>query len=334
MEPFSNSTYRTQVARLRRLAAEALDAYDIRVARLSLLAHLENTTFRVDAADGARYVLRIHRATGDPFHPVRSPAEVASEMVWLAALRRDVGEIGPLPVLTREASVLTVAATELVDEPRICVLMRWVPGRFLDAGLTPGHLAEVGRLMGRLHTQAASFSPPPGFVRPHVDPPSNEASAHAVEVIGRFRGRAGAEVVATVLDRVTAAGEALGRAPESSSLIHGDIHQENYLFSRGQPRLIDFDDSGWGHLLSDFAVTISELGSRPDVDELRRALLAGYGEVLPPPEGFDTLLPAFVALRQLKIILWTIEHRNHPDFAEWKEWVGEGLDHLRAQTRR
>ena len=149
MEPFSNSTYRTQVARLRRLAAVALEAYDIRVARLTLLAHLENTTFRVDAADGARYVLRIHRTTGDPFHPVRSPAEVASEMVWLTALRRDLGEIGPLPVLTREASALTVAATELVDEPRICVLMRWVSGRFLDAGLTPGHLAAVGRLMGR-----------------------------------------------------------------------------------------------------------------------------------------------------------------------------------------
>ena len=126
----------------------------------------------------------------------------------------------------------------------------------------------------------------------------------------------------------------MGRAPERFSLIHGDIHQENYLFSRGRPRLIDFDDSGWGHLLSDFAVTISELGWRRDVNELRGALLGGYGEVLQRPEGFDELLPAYVALRRLKIVLWIIELRNHPDFAAWEEWVDEGLDHLRAQTRR
>ena len=86
--------------------------------------------------------------------------------------------------------------------------------------------------------------------------------------------------------------------------------------------------------VSDFAVTISELESRPDIDDLRRALLAGYGEVLPRPEGFDELLPAYVALRRLKIVLWIIEHRRHPDFAEWEAWVDEGLDHLRAQTRR
>ncbi len=334
MESLVASSYRAQLARLLRLARVALDAYDIAVVGMRLLAHLENTTYRVDAADGERYVLRIHRAAGDPFHPVRSPAEVASEMAWLTALADDIGDVGPVPVLTRTGSLLTVATTEAVDEPRICVLMRWVPGRFLDAGLTPSHLTAIGRLMARLHAQAASFSPPPGFARPELDTISDQAAAHAVDVIGRLRGRAGVEVVAGVLDRVAEAGLALGRSPDRFGLIHGDIHQENYLFERSRPRLIDFDDCGWGHLLSDFAVTLTELEGRPDAAELRAGLLAGYGEVLPAPEGLEELLPAFVALRRLKIVLWVVEQRRHPDFADWEEWVDEGLAHLRGETRR
>jgi Ser/Thr protein kinase RdoA (MazF antagonist) len=61
------------------------------------LAHLENTTFRVETAGGERYVLRIHRTNGSPFHPPRSAAEVRSEAIWLAALRRETSLAYPRP---------------------------------------------------------------------------------------------------------------------------------------------------------------------------------------------------------------------------------------------
>lgn len=35
----------------------------------------------------------------------------------------------------------------------------------------------------------------------------------------------------------------------SAGLIHGDLHQENYLFCRGAVGAIDFDDCGYGHFL-------------------------------------------------------------------------------------
>ncbi|HVG00530.1 MAG TPA: hypothetical protein VND68_11880 [Chloroflexia bacterium] len=54
---------RTQIRRMRELAEVALAAYDLPRTRLTLLAHLFNTTFRVDTATGQRYVLRIHRAS-------------------------------------------------------------------------------------------------------------------------------------------------------------------------------------------------------------------------------------------------------------------------------
>ena len=76
MQAFERLGSRGQVGRLRRLAEAALVRYGIAATRVVLLAHRENTTFRVETGDGARYLLRIHRTTGSPFQPPRSVAEV------------------------------------------------------------------------------------------------------------------------------------------------------------------------------------------------------------------------------------------------------------------
>ena len=104
---------RVQIARLRGVAEAALAAYDLPPVRLTLLAHLFNTTWQVDAATGERYVLRIHRA-GRP-----TVANVGSELAWLAALRRDTDLEVPDPVPTRDGALLTVvAASPVTRTPR------------------------------------------------------------------------------------------------------------------------------------------------------------------------------------------------------------------------
>src|SRR5689334_8273934 len=96
MEPsFEHLSPQRQVGRMRNVASTALAAYDLPVARLRLLKHRHNTTFRVDAVDGQRYVLRIHRA-GTP-----TVASVGAELAWLMALRRDTNLEVPAPVETR-----------------------------------------------------------------------------------------------------------------------------------------------------------------------------------------------------------------------------------------
>ena len=75
---FASLSRRAQVARLRPLARAALAAHGLAEARLRLLQHEYNTTFRVDA-DGARHVLRIGRGGGQP------AAALASEAAWLRA---------------------------------------------------------------------------------------------------------------------------------------------------------------------------------------------------------------------------------------------------------
>jgi Ser/Thr protein kinase RdoA (MazF antagonist) len=321
MRPFEELGHRGRVSRLRHLAVEALAAYDVRPVRMAPLRRGDNMAFRLEAADGQRYVLRIHRVSGNPWHPRRNAAHVESELTWLAALRRETDLVVPEPVPNRLGARLTIVEVEGVPEPRICVLLRWVEGRFLEAGLTPRHMERVGGFMAHLHVHALAFEPPEGFVRGRLGDTSPEVATFVEETVADMRGRDAAAIAAEVIGRARETQRALGDEPEAFGLIHGDLHQENYLFHKGDVRAIDFDDCGWGHLLWDLAVTLSEVKYFPDYETLWTAVLRGYRRVRPLPEDLERHLEPLMALRLLQLMLWFLEQRDDPAFTDWEDEV-------------
>jgi Ser/Thr protein kinase RdoA (MazF antagonist) len=343
---FEGLSRRAQIGQLQRLAHTAVAAYDITAPRLTLLRHLYNTTFRVDDADGQRYVLRIHRS-GTP-----TVESVGAELAWLSALRRDTPLEVPAPVPTRDGSLLTVAVTPNMPEPHICVLLRWLDGQGLNAGLTPTRLERVGELTARLQEHAKRFGPPPGFPRARVDGLVESArrlpDPFAPEVVAKIQtlvtdtlGAKEAALVAKVIAQVQAAERALSirqtnwRSPEEHpptfGLIHADLHHYNLLFARGTVKAIDFDDCGFGPHLYDLAVTLNELVGRATYPVLRAGLLTGYRRVRPLSVEHEAYLDTFIALRQLQDALWVLEQREHPAIGE--DWAAEGRQRLvRLQT--
>jgi len=284
MKPFDTLTYRGQVARLKRLAGQALLDYTIGEAHLTPLAHMANTTFLVKANDGERYVIRIQPPRSSEAIPRRTEDQIRSEMEWLAALQRDTDLVVPEPVRTRDGQLITRASIEGVPEVRVCVMFRWVDGQFLDKSLTPDHLERVGVFTARLHEHAAlHFDPPEGFTRPRPDDLPDKVVNSIVGTFAEVRPKEDVAVVAEVLEKVQGALAALGTGPDVFGLIHADLHQSNYLFHRGEVRAIDFDDCGYAHFLYDFAVTLRELGHKPDYPQLKAALLKGYRSVRPLP---------------------------------------------------
>jgi Ser/Thr protein kinase RdoA (MazF antagonist) len=328
MRPFEDLSYRGQIGRLRLLAETALASYGIRPVKLVPLAHMENTTFRVDTISGDQYVLRIHRTTGSPVHPPRSLAEVRSETMWLSALRRETNLAVPEPVPATDGSLLTFTQVEGMPEPRICVLFRWGQGRFLDAGLTPSHIKRVGEFVARLHVHAANFQPAPDFERWKVADLSYDAADYVSCLVGEQCGSKAVSLVETVMQLGRQAKRELGEGSEVFGLIHADLHQENYLFHRGRVRAIDFDDCGWGHFAYDLAVTLSELRWRPDYPTLRVVLLQGYRAVRSLPVEHERYIDIFCGLRALLLICWFIEQRDHPSFPDWEREARDGLAEL------
>src|SRR3989442_14573824 len=123
-KPFATLSPRGQVRRLTYLALQELEAYAGPVARITPLKHVYNATFRIAAQSGQRYMLRI-------CHPRRtSVAAVRSELLWLAALRRETGLNVPEPVQNKQTQYVTVVADAEVPRSCLCALFRWTQGRF------------------------------------------------------------------------------------------------------------------------------------------------------------------------------------------------------------
>ena len=77
-------------------------------------------------------------------------------------------------------------------------------------------------------------------------------------------------------------------------------------------------------------MTVSELEHLPRQATLREALITGYRSVRPLSAEQEAAVDDFVALRQLQLALWAVEHREQPMFARsWKADLLHTLDRLR-----
>ena len=310
---------------------------------MTLLRHEHNTTFRVEAEAGCRYVLRINRPQ------VHTTRTIESEMAWLTALRRDTDLCVPEPVSSRDGSFVVVANDAAVPVPHACVLMRWLDGRFTNRRLAPVHLRRVGILEARLHEHANRWMPPSGFLRPRVDTltdagkiasmagsaaaglhgdhPTKDDADRGLRLVEALVSADAAAVFARALELVWATTRKLAETPDSFGLIHGDLHYENFLFHLGAVRAIDFDDCGWGFHLYDLAVTVWELEERPRYDDLRDALLASYAQHRPLPSDHSIHLQALFVLRRMQMLMWALESRAHAAFRDvWQLWARDELD--------
>lgn len=350
MKAFGELSGRGQLRRLRRLGRAALRSYpgDLGDARLTLLRHEQNVTYRVDG-EGTRHVLRISRPD------LHSDATIGSEAAWLAALGRDTALRVPVPATARDGSLVVAASDPGVPEPRLCVLLGWIDGRFVNRGLTPDHLGRFGELIAGLQEHAVSWTPPAGFTRPRVDTltaetklatlggrptmagvvtPSIEDGELAIELVQALVSDADARTVGRAIELVRATTTALATRPDAFGLIHSDLHQENVLFAAdGVAGAIDFDDCGWGFFLYDLAVPLSEVSLRPTYRAMRAALLDAYARRRQLPDDADTHIDAFIALRGLQLLTWVLESRRLPAFRDrWVEWAREELDWLAGRV--
>ncbi len=326
----SDPDRRRQLARLRTIATRALGAYELAAPVCRLVAHGWNTTYRVDTADGSRLLLRVHRAE------VTGVDQIAAELAWLDALARDTALPVPRVIHRRDG------APAGAEGGRVCVLLSWTPGRFLEDGLRPVHLRRVGGLLAGLHEHRRRWSLPADVsARPvygvdeeswrHPDQLGAESVRRMAAVAQDAYGEDAGAVVTATMQRIRAAADGLGTGPAEYGLLHGDLHYENFLFTAGgRVAAIDFDDCGLGHDAYDLAVTVSELRHRDDIDAVRAALLAGYREVRPLSGAAEASIDAFAELKRVQLMFWIID-RRHGDAAEWwRRSTANDLAALRA----
>jgi Ser/Thr protein kinase RdoA (MazF antagonist) len=152
--------------------------------------------------------------------------------------------------------------------------------------------------------------------------------------VARLLGDGDRRVVADALRFTRRSTAALANMPRAWGLIHADLHYENFLFHGGGARAIDFDDCGWGALLYDLAVPLSELEGRSNYESLRDALLEGYARRRALPNGYGHHLDALTILRRVQLITWILESRKQAAFRHsWRSWARRDVRALAGRLR-
>ena len=272
---------------------------------LRLIGARENAVYEMALSDGNRAALRLHRAG------YQDAAAIRSELWWCDALV-SLGLSVPAPLPLPSGDLLAT-----LSDGRHASAIRWLDGTPLGAAGRP--LAQpvaqqidlhfrIGRLLRDLHGSSDRLTRPEGFTRPRwdLDGLMGEAPlwgrfwehprATSVQLSAQFAARNAAQ---SMIARHAADGGSFG-------LIHADVLRENVLVSQGDIALIDFDDSGFGFRLYDLGTVMSQNQYEPARDDLRDALMAGYGT-----QDVE-MVEVFTMARVLASVGWTIP-RLAPD---------------------
>ena len=307
MTEFDTLRHAEQLNLLLELAIAATARYDLPSGLSVTMINLsENATYRIEAPDGRRWALRIHR---DGYH---SRTAIASELSWLIDLRQAGVVVTPVPIKGKDGEFIQQAGHASIGRPRHIVLFGW------ETGAEPGmaeDLAEpfeiLGEVTARMHLHARAWQRPPWFSRLTWDFETSlgDRNPHW----GRWRDGMGMDSSKEKLFGRTVAliGARLSRYGKSSDrfgLIHCDLRLANLLIDGGSVKVIDFDDCGLGWYMYDAATPVSFYEHEPQVPELIEAWKKGYRRVRHLSPEDEAEIPTFVMLRRLLLVAWIGSH--------------------------
>lgn len=297
------------------LAHRALERYPLaQPVAVSFLRHGENTTYRVDAADGAAYALRLHRPG------YQTSASIRSEVAWMESLR-DTGLVTPAAVPGSDGRVVQELAGD--RGARLAALFEWVDGVPLTQLDRIELWGRLGELMATVHVHGMRWQRPRWFTR------------HAWDIEGLVGDRAHwgnplrlarwspdterllRESRAAVRRRL----QRFGSGPDRYGLIHADLSFENVLVQAdGTTVLIDFDDGGFGWYLYELAVALFPYDGDVRFAPRASALVAGYRRIAGLSDGALAELPTFLMARRLATLGWTFSHAETGHARRQRAW--------------
>lgn len=200
----------------------------------------------------------------------------------------------------------------------------------------PSQLAQLGRLLARLHNVGAARQAEHRIrLTPTTYGYNNLQVCLSEKIVPAHLAKAYEELVGRILDLISPLFE---DAPYQR--IHGDCHNGNLLWGSNGAFLVDFDDMVIGPPVQDIWLLIP--GRDEDTQQQRRALLEGYEQM----RSFDyTTLRLIEPLRTLRMIhfaTWIGKRLSDPAFPNafpdygteryWRELMQDLFEQLELMT--
>lgn len=296
---------------LDRFAQKALALWDIPPnARTTRINVSENVTYLVEAEGGFQAVLRVHR---ESYHTKRA---IECELAWIDALERGRVVVTPRHYKGRDGQAIQTCTIDGLNAPRFLVLFEFVEGAQPDeTGDLTEPFEQLGTMAARMHLHAMDWPRPDGFERLVWD----DAAVFGPQATwGNWRDAPNVDAsVRPVLERaektIRARLAAYGKGRARYGLIHADMRLANLLIDGSDTRLIDFDDSGFGWFMYDFAAAISFIETDPTISDLKAAWLRGYTRMRALSAEDEAEIETFIMMRRMALLAWIGSHIEAPE---------------------
>lgn len=296
----------TLMERLGVLANQSLHLWGLPEGSTARLINVsENATYLVEAPDGYKSVLRIHRQN---YH---SRNAISCEHAWSKALNDEGGVPTPGIIAGQDGSTIQTSSVEGLPGEHHMVMFEFVEGHEPDqeSDLVPS-FEELGEIAARTHNHSVAWQRPDNFERMTWD---LDTVFGPDATWGDWRDAPNVtDEIKTVLERlqsvVTRRLTNYGKAPDRFGLIHADMRLANLIIDDGSTRLIDFDDCGLGWFMYDFAAGISFMEDHPQIPALKEAWVRGYRKVRDLSEEHEYEIDTFIMMRRMALLAWIGSH--------------------------
>lgn len=302
------------------LASQKLGLRDI---SLIWLGYTHNAVFRVDAADGARYVMRLGQYDDDLL------AYTKIQGRWLAGLASEI--VVQRPAFTDPDTSIVVL--EDAPIPILASLWQYLSGTALHVDkLTPATAGQIARVLGALHQSRVRYEPSLPVL--NYQGLFGQAGRYAIadDAFTHDQMQTMAQALVPVKHTMEALSALHTDVQHVQGMLHGDLLTKNIIMMPdGRVGAIDFEYAGWGHFLYDLAPLLWQLMPRPDYIPLADAFWQAYNDAMPYPVGARVQLDVLIVARQIASLRWLSLNRHNPAIsATYDAVVAQRLDELRV----
>ncbi len=275
---------------LHTLAQQALAHYALHYTTLEYINHSETVTYKVVDESGQPYLLRLHlpRIAAMGNHGT-NPNMVRSELLWLAALKRN-GLPVQQPVENSHSDLVTTLNLPNGEQVN-CTLLEWIPGEVMERSMeTEDTAAQMGELVGKIHLHSSRWRRPRGFTRPRRNAAYFDACLDLLRPAiadGRINISDFNEL-ASALEKLKTLMRKQPKTRQSEGLLHGDLHRANFIYDNGHIGLIDFSLCCTGSYMFDLGICLSGINQN-----LHPIFLLNYDRFFPLPARFPELIEGY-----------------------------------------
>ena len=293
---FAEMSVEQQVESLADCLSEILEQYELGVCETESINHEFNSTFKVTAADGEFFALRINVNSN------RSIENLKAEVFWVNSIT-DV--MTPKPKANQLGEFVTLGWHEATGRKLSAVLYSWLAGEEPGDEPTLEQLGAAGAAMAKLHKSSVDLVLPAGAELPDLSDfhwgekdylLSRDSKVGEADKVRLSSAKAWIEESLTSLFESS-------NAPQP---IHADLHPWNLMWHDGKIAVFDFDDCGMGLPVQDLAIAIYYLDSQEQIQEF----LAGYQLIRELPLYTPKQMQALLLQRRIMLLNYLYETSN------------------------